>query len=148
MALAAKLRAYCDEELVALDQRVGVLLGDASLQANDNPFSPQVICDAYKHACRQVDASAGVRRVLLKLFDDHVLDDIRSIYKAVNALLVQNSILPKIRYRVARGQEGGKVPLSGAPAGEEPPGAVAHAADRVAGGEHDDPCGPSGPWNR
>src|SRR5688572_15445154 len=44
--MVAKLRAYCDEELVALDQRVGVLLGDASLQANDNPFSPQVICDA------------------------------------------------------------------------------------------------------
>jgi hypothetical protein len=36
--------------------------------------------------------------VLVKLFDDHVLDDVRSIYKAVNALLVQNSILPKIRY--------------------------------------------------
>ena len=52
--MAAKLRAYCDEELVALDQRVGVLLGDATLQANDNPFSPQVICDAYKQACRQL----------------------------------------------------------------------------------------------
>lgn len=54
-AMSAKLRAYCDEELVALDQRVGVLLGDANLQANDNPFSPQVICDAFKHACQQLD---------------------------------------------------------------------------------------------
>jgi hypothetical protein len=26
---AAKLRQFCDEELAALDQRVGVLLGDA-----------------------------------------------------------------------------------------------------------------------
>ncbi|MGH6631600.1 MAG: DUF1631 family protein, partial [Burkholderiales bacterium] len=128
---------YCDEELVALDQRVGVLLGDASLEAKDNPFSPQAIFDAFKHTCRQVDSNVKVRMVLLKLFDDHVLDDIRSIYKAVNALLVQNSILPTIRYRVARGQEGSKVPLPGAPAGKEPPGAVAHAADRVAGGEHD-----------
>jgi hypothetical protein len=135
--MATKLRRYCDEELVALDQRVGVLLGDASLEAKDNPFSPQAIFDAFKHTCRQVDSNVKVRMVLLKLFDDHVLDDIRSIYKAVNALLVQNSILPTIRYRVARGQEGSKVPLPGAPAGEEPPGAVAHAADRVAGGEHD-----------
>ncbi len=135
--MAIKLRRYCDEELVALDQRVGVLLGDASLEAKDNPFSPQVIFDAFKHTCRNVDSNVKVRMVLLKLFDDHVLDDIRSIYKAVNALLVQNSILPTIRYRAARGQEGRKVPLPGAPAGEEPPGAVAHAADRVAGGEHD-----------
>ena len=48
--MANKLRAYCEDELVALDQRVGVLLGDADLQAKDNPFSPQVICDAFKHA--------------------------------------------------------------------------------------------------
>jgi len=103
--MANKLRAYCDEELVALDQRVGVLLGDASLQAKDNPFSPQVICDAFKLACRQLEADAKVRRVLLKLFDDHVLDDIRSVYKDVNALLVRHSILPKIRYNVSRGKE-------------------------------------------
>jgi len=135
--MATKLRRYCDEELVALDQRVGVLLGDATLEAKDNPFSPQAIFDAFKHTCRQVDSNVKVRMVLLKLFDDHVLDDIRSIYKAVNALLVQNSILPTIRYRVARGQEGSKVPLPGAPAGKEPPGAVAHAAERVPGGEHD-----------
>lgn len=105
--MANKLRAYCEEEFCALDQRVGVLLGDAGLQAKDNPFSPQVICDAYKLACGQLDADAKVRRVLLKLFDDHVLDDIRSVYKAVNALLVRNSILPKIRYNIARGSEGG-----------------------------------------
>ena len=49
--LATKLRRYCDEELVALDQRVGVLLGDASLAADANPFSPQAICDAYQQAC-------------------------------------------------------------------------------------------------
>src|SRR6185436_18417422 len=111
--MAAKLRAYCDEELIALDQRVGVLLGDANLQANDNPFSPNVICDAYKDACRQVDAPPAVRRVLLKLFDDHVLDDVRSMYKAVNGLLVQNAILPKIRYSVSRTPGGRQAAVPG-----------------------------------
>lgn len=104
-AMAAKLRAYCDEELSALDQRVAVLLGDANLLAKDNPFAPQVICDAYKHACRQLGANLKVRRVLLKLFDDHVLDAIRSVYKDVNTLLVRNSILPKIRYNLGRKSE-------------------------------------------
>jgi hypothetical protein len=116
--MANKLRAYCEEELTALDQRVGVLLGDAGLQAKDNPFSPQVICDAFKLACRQLDCELNVRRVFLKLFDDHVLDDIRSVYKAVNALLVRNSILPKIRYNVARTREGGAQPF-GSPEGAE-----------------------------
>ena len=116
--MATRLRTYCDEELVALDQRVGVLLGDANLQAGDNPFSPQVICDAYKHACRQLDANVNVRRVLLKLFDDHVLDDIRSVYKAVNALLVRNSILPRIRYSVSRKPDR-VAPAQGGPADAE-----------------------------
>ena len=135
--MATKLRTYCEEELGALDQRVGVLLGDADLQADHNPFSPQLICDAYKHACRQLDAEVKVRRVLLKLFDDHVLDDIRSVYKAVNALLVQNSILPKIRYGVSR-KEGRKTPAAGAPAGAETPAeAAAPAAAPAAGAAQD-----------
>ncbi|HUN68095.1 MAG TPA: DUF1631 family protein, partial [Burkholderiales bacterium] len=100
--MAAKLRRYCEEEINALDQRVGVLLGDASLNSDANPFSPQSVCDAYKHTCRQVDASADVRAILLKLFDDHVLDRIRAIYKALNEVLVENGILPKIRYAVSQ----------------------------------------------
>ena len=102
--LATKLRRYCDEELVALDQRVGVLLGDANLAADANPFSPQAICDAYQQACHEVAADARVRAVLRKLFDDHVMDAIRAIYKAVNALLVKNAILPKIKYQPAKSE--------------------------------------------
>ncbi|HEX7955107.1 MAG TPA: DUF1631 family protein, partial [Burkholderiales bacterium] len=108
-AMAAKLRQYCDEELIALDQRVGVLLGDASLQAEDNPFTPQAICDAYKDTCRQIDANVEVRMVMLRLFDDYVADEIRAVYKAVNALLVQNSILPKIRIQARK--DTGKPPV-------------------------------------
>jgi len=100
--MSVKLRRYCDEEVVALDQRIGVLLGDATLQGKANPFSPQAICNAFRRACGDIEKDIKVRLTLLKMFDDHVLDDIRSIYKDLNALLVQNSILPKIRYGTAR----------------------------------------------
>ena len=76
--------------------------GDATLQGEANPFSPQAICNAYKQACKHLELEIKVRMVFLKLFDDHVLDDIRSIYKDLNALLVQRSILPKIRYSVGQ----------------------------------------------
>jgi hypothetical protein len=47
-----------------------------------------------------------IRMIFHKLFDDHVLDDVRSIYKDINALLIQRSILPKIvsAYVAARAQ--------------------------------------------
>jgi hypothetical protein len=104
--MAVRLRRYCEEELVALDQRTGVLLGDANPQADASPFSPHAICDAFKYTCRDVEPDVKLRMVYIKLFDDHVLDDVRSIYKAVNALLIENSILPKIRYSVSRRQDG------------------------------------------
>lgn len=136
-AMAARLHEYCDEELIALDQRVGVLVGDASLQAEDNPFNPQAICDAYKQTCRQIDSNVDVRMVLLKLFDDHVLDDIRAIYKAVNALLVQNEILPKIRTFGPAQRSRGKAPPAAAVPGTAERGSVAPAVDKVPGGEQD-----------
>lgn len=108
--MAAKLRRFCEEELGALDQRVGVLVGDAGMESDDNPFGPQVICDAYRQACRQVDAPVATRMLLLRLFDDHVLDTIRSSYKSVNELLVQNGILPKIRYGISKTE--GKAPAA------------------------------------
>src|SRR5689334_22774809 len=116
--MAAKARRFCDEELSALDQRMGVLLGDADLQSDDNPLSPQVISEAYKHACKHVETETTAIPVMLKLFDDHVADHLRSVYKEINALLVKNSILPKIRFSVAK-KEGGKSPAGGAEADDD-----------------------------
>ncbi len=136
-AMASRVRQYCDEELAALDQRVGVLIGDADLQSEDNPFTPEAICDAYKQTCRQVDSNVDVRMVLLKLFDDHVLDEMRAVYKAINALLIENSILPKIRFSVARGKDGAKVPPAGQQQNEQAAGGVARVADRAPGNDQD-----------
>ncbi len=136
-AMASRVRQYCDEELAALDQRVGVLIGDADLQSEDNPFTPEAICDAYKQTCRQVDSNVDVRMVLIKLFDDHVLDEMRAVYKAINALLIENSILPKIRFSVARGKDGAKVPPAGQQQNEQAAGGVARVADRAPGNDQD-----------
>jgi hypothetical protein len=107
-AMATKLRRICEDELNGLDQRLGVLLGDADLDSDETPLSPQAICDAYMKTCRKAIDSVPVREVLLRLFDDLMLDGMRSIYKSVNDLLVQNAILPKIRYGVTKKDEGKK----------------------------------------
>ena len=136
-AMADRLREYCDEELAALDQRAGVLLGDADLQAEDNPFTPQAICHAYNRTCHQIDSNVDVRMVLLKLFDDYVLDEIRAIYKAVNAVLVENSILPKIRSVASRRPRRGKTPPAGTESATEKPESAVPAGDKAPGGEQD-----------
>lgn len=104
--MTARLRRMCDAELGALDQRAAVLLGDANLLAEQNPFGSHAICGAYKSTCKHVESDVKVRRALLKLFDDHFADKVRAVYKEVNELLVENSILPKIKYAVKK-TEGG-----------------------------------------
>ena len=122
--MAARLRRMCDAELGALDQRAAVLLGDANLQSEQNPFGSQAICGAYKTVCKHVDSDVKVRRALLKLFDDHFADKVRGIYKEVNELLVENSILPKIKYAVKK-TEGG----AGGGADDEEEGDVEDAVE-------------------
>jgi hypothetical protein len=124
--MSAKLRRHCEEELGALDQRVGVLLGDASLESDDNPFGPQTICDAYKQACQKIDAPFEIRMVFLKLFDDHVADTLRSSYKDVNQLLIDNSILPKIRYGISKSESKDR-PAAGLPDIDKPKAAAEEA---------------------
>jgi hypothetical protein len=100
--LAARIRRHCDEGLGALDQRAAVMLGDGNLQSEDNPFGPLVFCDAFKNACREAEADAKVRAAFMHLFDEHMLDELRAGYDDVNEMLVENSILPKIRYTVVK----------------------------------------------
>jgi hypothetical protein len=105
--MAARLRRMCDQELGALEQRAAVLLGDANLQAEQNPFGTQAICGAYKGVCKGIESDVAIRRALLKVFDDHFADKVRGAYKEVNELLVENSILPKIKYAVKKTEGGG-----------------------------------------
>jgi hypothetical protein len=104
--MAARLRRMCDAELGALEQRAAVILGDANLQAEQNPFGTQAICGAYKSVCKGVESDVKVRRALLKVFDDHFADKVRGAYKEVNDLLVENSILPKIKFAVKKAEGG------------------------------------------
>ena len=100
--LAARIRKHADEGLGALDQRAAVMLGDGNLQSEDNPFGPKVFCDAFKNAVREVEQDARVRATFMHLFDESMLDDLRAGIDDVNELLVENSILPKIRYTVKK----------------------------------------------
>lgn len=102
--MAARMRRACDDELGALDQRAAVLLGDANLQAEQNPFGAQAVCAAWRSVCKHVESEVKVRRMMVKLFDEQITGQLGPIYNEVNALLVDNSILPKIKFVVKKNE--------------------------------------------
>ncbi|MGC1952488.1 MAG: DUF1631 family protein [Gammaproteobacteria bacterium] len=102
--MVTKLEAAAKEELFALDQRVGFLIGDTALERHENPFGPRVICDAARQACRQVQSGIEVKLIILKLFDKCVVSTAPALYQAMNDYLVQAAILPQIRRVVVRSE--------------------------------------------
>ena len=130
-AVAAKIKRKCEEELSAIDQRVRVLLDDPNLESDDNPFRAEIICDAFKHACRQAGGSVQARLVLLRLFEDGMPEAAAESYQKVNDLLVANQILPKIKYGITKSKSD--------------PSKRAAAAEKAGGGGEKEKAGAAAP---
>lgn len=96
--IAAHLKESCDEELVALAQRVGVLLGKEELADEENPISPEGICEALNAACEQIEGNIKLRILLLKQLESHVTSVLINTYKELNAQLVSWNVLPTLRH--------------------------------------------------
>jgi hypothetical protein len=100
--MSRRMDAACEGELFALGQRMGFLLQRPDLDPDANPLSPATICDALKDACDQVQAGFKVRLVLLQHLERHAEEEVRHIYRDVNAHLVQRRILPDVKPAVRR----------------------------------------------
>lgn len=98
--MAAKIRGNCTTSLYALDQRIGSLLGDPELERNANPVGADAICHAFKSASEVIEAGIEIRLLILKLFDQHVVTEVRGLYQELNRLLVDKGVLPEIRAKV------------------------------------------------
>ncbi|WP_297526796.1 DUF1631 domain-containing protein [Thiohalobacter sp.] len=122
--MITKIEVNCRQELGALNQRIGFLLGDRELARGDNPIGPRVICTAFLDACADIESGLKVKLIILKLFDRFVVgNDVLPLYQALNRLLTERGVLRDLRPTVKRQPgSGASVPDSGgAPAmeGEE-----------------------------
>ena len=95
--MSKKLKASCENELMALSARMGFLLEKPELEDDANPASPLTICLALKDACDQIEASFKVRMTLLRQFEQYAKEDLVRVYAELNTHLVERRILPEIR---------------------------------------------------
>ena len=98
--MVRKIRGECLQPLYALERRIAELLAVDELKPADNPFGPEAMCNAFKDACAQIDASVEVRLIILKLFDRHVGSEAEKLYCEINDYLVSQKVLPEIRHHV------------------------------------------------
>ncbi|MBK6630817.1 MAG: DUF1631 domain-containing protein [Betaproteobacteria bacterium] len=101
--LAARLREQNEDELSLLGERVAMLLGKNELKDEENPISPQAVCDALKLACNEIEGSVRLKLVLLKQIEQHVSSALHAVYADLNSEMVRWNVLPDLRaaYRKA-----------------------------------------------
>ncbi|GIK24492.1 MAG: DUF1631 domain-containing protein [Rhodocyclaceae bacterium] len=95
--LATRLREQNEDELSLLGERVAMLLGRNELKDEENPISPQAVCDALKLACDEIEGSVKVKLVLLKQIEQHVSRALQAVYADLNSEMVRWNVLPDLR---------------------------------------------------
>lgn len=98
--MISKLEMIGGVELDGLNQRLAVLTGQGEINNESNPLGPAVVCHAFQQACKQLDVDLSVKLVMFKLFDRYVVSaTVNAIYAELNALLVDNQVLPVLPTR-------------------------------------------------
>ena len=93
----SRLRFNCAEELVALDARVGHLLGRSDLAENENPLGPRALCDALLDGITRMQLEPAARVVLLNQFDLVLTTELAEIYQSINHYLIDHKVLPDLK---------------------------------------------------
>ncbi len=96
LALMRSLADRCHDELVALNARIGFLLGERNLETEKNPFGPYALGKAFHDAWEGVDIKREGKVIVLKMVDDSVVGDVNSVYADLNRHLANLNVLPQL----------------------------------------------------
>ena len=128
--MAGKIRSACKGALFLLDKRMAFLLDDADLDPADDPIGPEVICGAFKDACRCIQAEIEVKLLILKIFDRFVVQEMEPLYDEINGHLVKREVLPNLKPTVeVRRNPAGTAASALAPADSAAPALAAGSGD-------------------
>jgi hypothetical protein len=116
-SMVAKAENRHSTQLYAVNQRLSMIRGGASVENDTNPIAPAPLCQAFRLAMREFDLDVQARLIIYKLFDRFVMNNLDMLYGEVNHQLIQAGVLPQIRDK-QHGQGGARAPGAAPP----PPG--------------------------
>lgn len=87
-------------EIQVLSLRLDTLV-PVKVYEKNNPLGPSVIADAFMGQAKRLDIDIKAKLVLFKLFDRVVMQNLASLYSAVNQILIDNNVLPQLSQGVS-----------------------------------------------
>lgn len=109
-SIASRQESRANLVLHLLGQRFGVLAAVPALDSERVPLGPQAVCRAIRDATESIQLDHGARLLFYRIFDRRVMALYPSLCEKLDALLVEEGVLPGLTYvpmRTRAGVEGG-----------------------------------------
>jgi len=112
--MVTKLRYQYSEALRHLSLRVRHLLPGVTLEDDQMPLCPEVLCGGLAAASKDLDVDIKARLIVLKLFDQLLVSSLGEVYHGANVTLIEEGVLPDSKAvsaaQPARSRQGTPVP--------------------------------------
>ncbi|MDH1262332.1 DUF1631 domain-containing protein [Pseudomonas sp. GD03944] len=106
--MVSRVKSRCAQALFALEQRLALLNSGQKLGEDSNPFGPQMIAQAFQEALAPCPFPLRIKVILYTLFDQHVMHSLDGVYDALNRRLIDDGILPNLKYSAPRNPDSGR----------------------------------------
>jgi hypothetical protein len=92
--MISRARPQFEDELLAVTERLKLVLKRDSLKADENPLDPQAICHCFHIASELLETDIQVKLIFYKLFERYVINNLGPFYREVNQFLIDKGVLP------------------------------------------------------
>ena len=106
-AIASRQESRANLVLHLLGQRFGVLAAAPAFDSERIPLGPQALCRAIRHATESVQLDHGARLLFYRIFDRRVMVQCLGLAEKLDALLVEEGVLPGLTYVPMRSRASG-----------------------------------------
>ncbi len=97
-SITHRAETYYGEALWALNQRFSVINDGEKVNERGNPVAPVQFCESLRKALMIMPVGTKAKIIAYKVFDKEFISQLSSLYEQINHYLVEQSILPNLRY--------------------------------------------------
>ena len=95
--MSKKARAVNADALYCIRRRLESLTARRELPDEVIPMDPGVLAEAFREPVNRLELPIKVNLIVLKLFEQHVLNELGDVYARINELLIGKGLLPDLQ---------------------------------------------------
>ncbi len=97
--MATRSEMKYKEHLYGIERRLSLLYG-INIDKENNPYGPASFCYVLKDVVNELNLEPRIAQVWYRIYKNILEDRLGHLYKKLNTHLVENNILPKLKFRV------------------------------------------------